>query len=370
MRKHTATTSLAILFLISCESCLANPEPKVRDKIFLGYVSGEQKEINYSLYSHLCHAFVVAEKDGTLIPQEKVPNDQLAREAHREGVKVLLSLGGWGWDENFASMSLDPHAEDRYVAAVIKLIEDYDYDGIDLDWEYPDTHIEIVGFERLARRFRQLLDELGSKKCRPMLLTMAAAAHPTTLEWLSNEFLLETIDWINVMTYDYCGSWATFAGHHAPLYASSKMPKDDVSSVEITINYLLKQRSFPADRIVLGLPLYGRAFAVRETYASTVKAPKPNSDSANYKLIDQLINQHHWVRRWDDETKNPWIFSPDGSEIIGYDDRESIAIKADWAANQGLRGVFFWQIDADRMPDGSNPLQESARRTLYQKEVP
>ena len=78
--------------------------------------------------------------------------------------------------------------------------------------------------------------------------------------------------------------------------------------------------------------------------------------------------QHHleheqgWTRRWDDETKNPWLIAPDRSAVIGYDDAESVALKTEWAMKKGLRGVFFWQVAADRLPDGSNPLQEASRK--------
>jgi len=334
-----------------------------RDKVLLGYVFGTPAKINYDLYTHLCHAFIVAKKDGKLIPQDNVPSRQLTTEAHQAGVKVLLSLGGWGWDANFAAMSLDPTAEDRYVDAVVRLVDEFDYDGIDLDWEYPDTNIEIVGFERLTRKFRKQLDALESRKHRPMLTTMAAAAHPKTLEWLINEFLLETMDWVNVMTYDYYGSWATCAGHHSPLFVSSQMPLRDQLSTASSIKYLL-DRKLPPDRIALGIPLYGRAFGVDEPYADTAGAPKPSRESYNYKQIASLLKDSGWIRQWDGETKNPWLIARDGSEIVGYDDAESVAIKTRWAVDQGLRGVFFWQVDADRLPDGTNPLQEVAAKNL------
>ena len=59
--------------------------------------------------------------------------------AHQAGVKVLVSLGGWGWDRQFAAIVSKPPAEDRYFKSVMAIVDENDYDGIDLDWEYPDT---------------------------------------------------------------------------------------------------------------------------------------------------------------------------------------------------------------------------------------
>ena len=360
------TTALLIGLTGLCESVHGSPgDSKDDEKIFLGYVAGKPKNIDFSLYTHLCHAFVVANKDGTLISRDNVPDRKLVRDAHGAGVRVLISLGGWGWDENFQAMSMDQSAEDRYVNAVMSIVDEYDYDGIDLDWEYPDSNIDIVGFERLSRRFRKLLDELGSRENRSMELTMAAAAHPKTLQWLSKDFLLETMDWVNVMTYDYVGGWADFAGHHAPLFISTKMPTNNVLSSEMTMRYLVEERGIPANRLALGIPLYGRVFAVATPYASTVGASKPSKATFNFRVIRQLQNEQGWTRIWDDETKNPWLIAPDKSEIVCYDDAQSVSLKTDWATKQGFRGVFFWQIAADRMPDGTNPMQKAAHVRLF-----
>jgi chitinase len=75
----------------------------------------------------------------------------------------------------------------------------------------------------------------------------------------------------------------------------------------------------------------------------------------------QLQKEQGWIRKWDDETKTPWLIAPNGSGVIGYDDPESVALKTEWAMKLGLRGVFFWEIGADRLPDGTNPLQQAAR---------
>ena len=280
---------------------------------------------------------------------------------------MLLSLGGWGWDKQFAAIVSKPEAEDRYVKAVMAIVDEYDYDGIDLDWEYPDTEEEIVGFERLSRRFRKQLDELGQKKGRHLFQTMAASANPPTLKWLSNELLLETMDWVNVMTYDFAGDWTPYAGHHSPLFASSKQPGTP-RSTELSMKYLV-ERGMPANRLAVGLPLYGKGFAVSEPYASTKKAATEGRvpRGGGYSNIAKLIQEQGWTRRWDDETKNPWAIAPDGSAVIGYDDAESISLKTEWAMKQGFRGVFFWQVSGDQMPDGTNPLQEAARKKLDER---
>lgn len=340
----------------------ARAEEKTPEKVFVGYLYGAPRHVNYRLYTHLCHAFVTADADGFLNQGRGVPSRELTTEAHQAGVKVLLSLGGWGWDEKFAAMTMKPEAEDRYVQAVLKMVADYGYDGIDLDWEYPDTAKEVVGFERLSRRLRQGLDALGVKKGRPMFLTMAASSNRGTLRWLDRAFLVETMDWVNVMTYDFAGDWTDYAGHHSPLFASSKQPEGHSRSTAGILKYLLEERGLPASKLAVGLPLYGKGFAVNAPYASTKGAPKRRLPQGEYFHLHKLKEEHGWTRLWDDETKNPWLISPQQDVVIGYDDAESATLKAEWAKKLGFRGLFFWQVAGDRLPDGSNPVQEAARK--------
>jgi chitinase len=342
-------------------SACAAPGENATDKVFVGYLFGQPRQIDFRLYTHLCHAFLVADGEGRVQKRGSVPSRELTAVAHQAGVRVILSLGGWGWDRQFAAIVSKPEAEDRYARAVMTIVDETDYDGIDLDWEYPDTKEEVVGFERLTRRFRKELDELGRKKGRSMQLTMAASANRETLKWLGKEFLLETLDWINVMTYDYTGNRTSYAGHHSPLHASSKQPGAP-HSTELTMRYLVHERGLPANRLAVGIPLYGRGFAVAEPYASTKGAPRTRLPGGNYSAPHKLEREQGWARRWDDETKNPWLILPKGPVVVGYDDAQSVAIKTEWAMKQGFRGVFFWQIHADRLPDGSHPLQEAGRR--------
>ena len=362
----------AMLTVLSASSpSFAAPVERDNGKVFVGYVFGEPRDINFRLYTHLCHAFLVADLEGNVRQRRSVPSRELTGKAHQAGVKMIVSLGGWGWDRQFASIVARPESEDRYVKSVMAIVDESAYDGIDLDWEFPDTEKEIAGFERLTRRLRKQLDTVGDKKKRPMVLTMAASSNPGTLKWLGKEFLLETMDWVNVMTYDFTGDWTNYAGHHSPLFASSKQPGGTPHSTESTVKYLLEDRGVPADRLALGIPLYGRGFAVKEPYASTKDAPKNRVPrGGNYTNIHRLQQEQGWVRQWDDETKNPWLVAPDRSAVIGYDDAESVAKKTEWAMKKGLRGVFFWQVAGDRLRDGTNPLQESARKKWDERGKP
>jgi chitinase len=198
-----------------------------------------------------------------------------------------------------------------------------------------------------------------------MQLTMAAAANPGTLRWLDTAFLSETMDWINVMTYDMAGDWSSYAGHNAPLFASSRQPEGPPRSLERTIDFLLRERKLPPDRIALGIPLYGRGFSVKEPYASTKGIARNRiPGGGNYANLKKLLDEQDWTRQWDHETKTPWLLAPDRSTVIGYDDVESVIAKTKWAVKQGLRGVFFWQIHGDRLPDNTHPLQEAAKRSM------
>ena len=351
---------LVLAILAFATSARADPDDQNPPRVLLGYLYGPIPDIDFQLYTHLAHTFVTVEADGTLQNSPTVPSRALTTDAHRAGVQVLLSLGGWGFDEQFAAIASHPEAEDRFVASVLKMVDNFDYDGIDFDWEYPDTEAEVVGFERITRRFRAGVDAIGLSKRRTMRITMAASSNPETLRRLKTDFLVATMDWINVMTYDYTGSWSDYAGHQSPLFASSKAPGSKLSTAA-TLEHLLNDRKIPADRLVLGIPLYGRGFAVAQPYASTRGIAATKVPAGGYASIVKRLDQG-WTRTWDDETKTPWLHAPDGSAVIGYDDAESVAAKTVWANQHHLRGVFFWEIHQDRLPDGSHPLQETARR--------
>ena len=303
---------------------------------------------------------------------EKTETCPAATSRPRPTKRASRSCSPWAAGDGTGSSPLivsHPDAEERYVKSVIAIVNDYDYDeGSTLIGEYPGhTDRDHPGFgEAGAPDFASSSTLIAAAKGRPMVVTMAASSNPGTLRWLAKDFLLETMDWINVMTYDYTGDWTNYAGHHSPLIASSKQPGGAPRSTALTMKYLLEERGLPANRLAVGIPLYGRGFAVSEPYASTKNATKTGVPKGDYANLHRLEHEKGWTRTWDGETHNPWLTSPDRKVVVGYDDAESVAIKTEWAMKQGFRGVFFWQIGGDLLADDTNPLQEASRVKLDQ----
>jgi chitinase len=169
------------------------------------------------------------------------------------------------------------------------------------------------------------------------------------------------MDFVNIMTYDYAGEWSDIAGHNAPFTASSRDP--DHGSIQAGMAYWVK-RGIPREKLNLGLPNYGHGFDVREPYMKLARGGKPSKvGELDYREAVKLLDQG-WTRTVDGETGVPWLLAPDHTAVFGYDDTESLARKTRWGMAEGYGGIFFWDINADRMPDGSHPLVNAAVTAL------
>lgn len=57
----------------------------------------------------------------------------------KRGVKVTVAIGGWNDSagDKYSRLANNPSARERFVKDVLEFIEQYNFDGLDLDWEYP-----------------------------------------------------------------------------------------------------------------------------------------------------------------------------------------------------------------------------------------
>jgi chitinase len=312
-----------------------------RPAILLGYYPSwvsrpSPKELRYERFTHLAHAFLQTDADGAIKENRAIPNRDLTQRAHQQGVKVLLSLGGAQSAKSFRRIVASEETRERYAASVVRLAVDHGYDGLDLDWEPTEGDEDRKGVVLLVRSLR--------KAWPGAILSLAAFASDWYGRGLDADELKKDVDFLNVMTYDFHGPWSPHAGHHAPLRAAPGDEDGAVASVENGMAYWTEKRRWPADRLNVGIPCYGRGFAVREWHQKP--AGKASRETIPYHDIDALV-QDGWRRAWDARVGVPTLLKEGVAELISYEDEESAALKGAWAREKGFRGVFFWNVGQD-----------------------
>jgi chitinase len=176
-------------------------------------------------------------------------------------LKVLLSIGGWTYSPNFARPCSTESGRATFARTAVALLAERGFDGIDIDWEYPKNDTEASHLVALLRAVRAELDRYASTVLgNPhILLTIASPAGPQNYGHMRLGEVAPLLDFVNLMAYDYAGTWDEKAGHQSNLYPDRNMPHCTPFSTEQAIRDYVSS-GVPSDKIVLGMPLYGRAF--------------------------------------------------------------------------------------------------------------
>jgi len=296
--------------------------------------------------------------------------------AQNPHIKVLAALGGWTWSSGFSDAALPENREAFVAACIDRLILGnlpYDansntggagsaagvFDGIDIDWEYPVCcglgnnyrPEDKENYTALLKEFRRQLDQIDPG----LLLTIAAPAGPHNI--VNHEFseFPQYLDFINLMTYDYHGSWDAQTGFLAPMYRDPDDPFAQPGwSMDETVQTYLTQYGIPKEKLVLGLPFYGRSW--------TGVAPGPNGDGLYQRATGDgpgerdepgMLNYSTIMSRYapsyskyyNNEVREPWLY--DGTNFITYDDPTAIAEKAQYIVQKNLAGAMFWNLMSD-----------------------
>jgi GH18 family chitinase len=171
----------------------ATPEPSFR---VIAYVTGAivPQVIPYARLTHINYAFLLPNADGTFVPLINAWKlKEIVTQAHQADVKVLISVGGWGWDEQFETMAADPSLRATFVQKLSAFVDEYALDGADIDWEYPDPGQSAQNFLALIRELRLAMPD--------KLLTTAVVSYGETGRGVARE-TFDLFDFVNVMTYD------------------------------------------------------------------------------------------------------------------------------------------------------------------------
>jgi chitinase len=350
--------------LCGCALAASQPQAQAMHRL-VGYVAGWEKlatvdagnltAINYA-FAHVVDGAVVLDQPGA--------SGFLARlralKSRNPQLKLLVSVGGWGAD-GFSDAALTQASRTKFAQSAADLVAQQQIDGIDLDWEYPglagpgivhrdaDRGNFTLLLQALRQRFNVLASEQQRSAADPYLIT-AALADSEFIAHIELERIHEYLDWIDLMTYDFHNSLTRTTGHHAGLSVSATAAAGE-RSVERAVGQFLAA-GVPANKLIVGVPFYGRAFADVQPKNHGLDQPYGHYDK-DYpwpKLVADFIGRNGYVRYWDDKAKVPYLWNAQTRTFVSYDDPQSLALKAAYVKSHQLGGMMYWEQSQD--PDG------------------
>lgn len=267
--------------------------------------------------------------------------------AMHPGLKVVWSFGGWTWSAGFTQAAANPTA---FANSCYNLVNDPRwagvFDGIDVDWEYPNAcglQCDSSGPAAFNTVVTALRTKFGSSKLVTAAIT-ADGSNGGKIDLADYASGAQKLDWIMPMTYDYFGAFNPTGptAPHSPLTSYAGIPQQGFNA-EDAINKLIA-KGVPANKILLGVGFYGRGWT-----GVTQTAPGGSATGAAPGTYEAGIEDYKVLK-----TKCPatgtvggTAYAKCGSEWWSYDTPATLTSKMAWAKSKGLGGTFAWELSGD-----------------------
>ena len=279
---------------------------------------------------------------------------RIALKATHPGLKVMVSVGGWSAG-GFSEAAATAAGRQRFADSAAALLADTHADGLDVDWEYPGHHESGIAsspedrthFTALLGTLRATLDRTGHGK--HYLLSIAAADGPF-VDGIDIAAVAPSLDWFNLMTYDFCNAMTPTTCNHTGLHASKLAPADARTLARAVRQFLAA--GVPPRKLVPGVAFYGREFAeVVPAHDGLFQRYGHYQGGHDWpQLKADFIDRNGYVRYWDAQADAPYLWNAATRRFISYDDPQSIAAKAAFVKAEHLGGLMYWEQGSD--PDG------------------
>ncbi|HTB98643.1 MAG TPA: glycoside hydrolase family 18 protein [Terracidiphilus sp.] len=273
-------------------------------------------------------------------------------------LQIIISVGGWLGSGGFSDASLTTDSRAAFIDSVMQFLQQYDLDGLDVDWEYPGGAGAGNKFRAEDKQnYTLLLAELHNRFAqnartshRRLYLTIAAGASNDFLAHVEMTKIAPIIDGINLMAYDFVEPDSEkITAHHAALFTN---PQDKTQQSGDAAVQAFEAAGVPADKLILGVPFYGHTWGNVSNANHGLFQPgqMPTRDIQPYHLIASDLLGHGFTRYWDSVSKVPWLYNDDQHLFVTYEDPESLAGKCAYIQSHHLGGIAFWSYYDD--PDG------------------
>ncbi|KAI1409523.1 glycoside hydrolase family 18 protein [Hypoxylon sp. FL1857] len=344
-------TYISLIYLLpNLPSTMSSNQPPINAVYYPSwriYKDLSPSSLQLDCVNQVYYAFVLLNEDGTLrfldeyadlikpVDGEKGCVRALAKLKHRKpGLKTLVSLGGASGSKEFPAVAANPVRRNTLARSCRQFVDEWQLDGVDIDWEHPTT--PQAGSDYIAL-LRSLRDALPSPR---YLLTTALPVGEYCLRNIDLHTAGQLLDSLNLMGYDFNGPWSQVSGHHAQLFPQPgpqyAVHPDLRHSCHHGVNYLVSHL-FPRHKIMLGIPAYARSFAG----ARGIGQPFNSAGETDYKDLPR-----EWIHRAKvDQTVVAASFvdnSANGRGFLSFDVPETVKCKAEYVRKMGLGGLFYW----------------------------
>ncbi|KAH9211348.1 glycosyl hydrolases family 18-domain-containing protein, partial [Leptodontidium sp. 2 PMI_412] len=278
------------------------------------------------------------------------------------GLKIWIVLGGWTFSDNgtttqpvWGDLASTATKRGMFIQQLRKFMEQWGFDGVDLDWEYPGAG-DRGGKKEDGDNFVYLLEEyvsIGVTLGFPLTISVTAPTSYWYLRWFPIDRMYQHVDWINLMSYDLHGSWdspESWIGSY--IYAHTNLTEIDEALK------LLWRNEVPANKVNLGIGFYGRSYTLENNNCNTPGCPFSRAGTAgtctgepgilSFAEIESMKKIYGYKPIFDEETAVKY-FSFGEDQWVSYDDADTLKLKVDFAQKQGLLGLFVWAVDLDTL---------------------
>lgn len=302
--------------------------------------------------------------------EDKKINGLLARffeiKKHHRQIKVSMSIGGWSNGENFKKGTNSEAKLKKFVDSALDKMVQYGFDGIDLDWEYPETKKEAGVLLQIMRNLRIGMRDLEREKGLEKdsyLLTIASPAFEEKLKNFQIQAMDTYLSFWNLMTYDFAGEWSEKAGYHCNLYKKS----EDELCADDSVNFFISNGINPA-KLTLGMANYGRSFANTKGYGHSFSGVGSGSSDETGIWNYNKLPFRGAIEEYDHESVIAHCYDSRNKVFVSYDNIHSVFEKAKYVTNKGLGGGMWWESCGDRYNDEEKSLIHNFVQGLGGKE--
>ncbi|GAA6023500.1 hypothetical protein JCM11491_006602 [Sporobolomyces phaffii] len=259
------------------------------------------EKINYKMFDLINYSFAIPDKNHNVVLGSGDLLNRVVKYAHGNGSKVLIAIGGWTDSKYFSTAVATASSRKTFIANIKTMVDKYNVDGVDIDWEYPGTQGDSGNIVSSADTANMLLFLQGLRAAMPdkRLSTCTTqqpyiGANGSPLSDVSA--FAKVLDNILVMNYDVWGASST-PGPNAPLSdacPNSMQPNANmVSAIQAW-----EDAGMPASKILMGVPAYGYISSSSATSLVHKRDSIPTTGLSNRHLAklkrqEQFMSEGH-----------------------------------------------------------------------------